>query len=87
MNIDFLPIDSRPKGFRLQPVLVAAPPRCATSSGVGFACGQKGDWDGAIAECREALRLKSKDEFVVTHLGAALLPKRISLPGQLTRDG
>jgi len=41
-------------------------------SNLGLELGQKGDWDGDIAEELEALRLNSKDEITHTNLGGAL---------------
>jgi Flp pilus assembly protein TadD len=41
----------------------------------GVALGNKGDWDGAIAEYREALRLNPNNDVAHTKLGVALADK------------
>ena len=52
--------------------LRARMPRPEAHANLGVALAKKGDWDGAIAEYREALRLNPDNDIAHANLGAAL---------------
>jgi tetratricopeptide (TPR) repeat protein len=55
-----------------QAAVAVAPGNAASHNNLGLALQDKGDLDGALAECREAIRLNPKESISHNNLGVAL---------------